>query len=152
MVIEPSPPATLGRRSVLNLLLGGSVTGLLGVLLYPIVRFVMPLPEQAVEASSVVAARAQDLPVGASKLFRFGSQPALVIRTSSDEVRAFSAVCTHLQCTVQYRADLDRIWCACHNGLFDLSGKNVGGPPPRPLEELTAVVRGDEIIVTRTKS
>jgi len=152
MVIKRNPPAALGRRSVLNLLLGGSVTGLLGVLLYPIVRFVMPLPEQAVEASSVVAARARDLPVGASKLFRFGSQPALVIRTSSGELRAFSAVCTHLQCTVQYRADLDRIWCACHNGLFDLSGKNVGGPPPRPLEELTAAVRGDEIIVTRTKS
>jgi Rieske Fe-S protein len=119
--------------------------------MYPIVRFVMPLPEQGAEASSVVAARVQELPVGASKLFRFGSQPAIVLRTSAGELRAFSAVCTHLQCTVQYRADLDRIWCACHNGLFDLTGKNIGGPPPRPLEQLSAVARGDEIVVSRIK-
>ncbi len=41
------------------------------------------------------------------------------------------------------------IWCACHNGRYDLTGKNVSGPPPRPLEEFHVNVRGDEIIVSR---
>jgi Rieske Fe-S protein len=149
---ERSPPADPERRSVLNALLGGGVTGLLAILFYPIVRFVMPLPEEGGEVSSVVAARLGELPAGASKIFRFGSQPALVLRTPGGELRAFSAVCTHLQCTVQYRSDLEQIWCACHNGLFDLTGRTVSGPPPRPLEQLTASVRGDEVVVTRTKS
>ncbi|MDP2471857.1 MAG: Rieske 2Fe-2S domain-containing protein, partial [Candidatus Palauibacterales bacterium] len=60
-----------------------------------------------------------------------------------------SAVCTHLSCTVQYREDLRQIWCACHNGHFDLNGRNVQGPPPRPLDAFDVNVRGDEIVVSK---
>lgn len=121
------------------------------MLVYPILRFVVPPAEEADEASSVVAARVRDLPAGASKLFRLGSQTALVLRTPGGELRAFSAVCTHLQCTVQYRTDLEQIWCACHNGRFDLTGRNVSGPPPRPLEQFAVSVRGDDVVVSRAK-
>jgi Rieske Fe-S protein len=161
-VISPSDPSPGGgdggkraianpaRRRVLNGLLGGALTGLIGVLLYPIVRFVMPAPVASDESTSVVAAKLSELPVGASKLFRMGSQTALVLRTPAGDLRAFSAACTHLQCTVQYRSDLELIWCACHNGRFDLNGKNVGGPPPRPLEQFTVAVRGEDVVVSRT--
>ncbi|HET8580537.1 MAG TPA: Rieske 2Fe-2S domain-containing protein, partial [Nitrospiraceae bacterium] len=64
--------------------------------------------------------------------------------------RAFSAVCTHLACTVQYRPDLIHIWCACHNGHYDLNGINIAGPPPRPLEPYVVNVRGDKIVVSKT--
>jgi Rieske Fe-S protein len=53
-----------------------------------------------------------------------------------------------LSCTVRYKEDLGMLWCPCHDGRFDLTGKNVGGPPPRPLPEHTVVVKGDEIYVT----
>jgi Rieske Fe-S protein len=99
-----------------------------------------------------VAAKARDLPPGVGKVFRFAGRPALVLRTREGELRAFSAVCTHLQCTVQYRPDLDLIWCACHNGRFDLTGRNVAGPPPRPLEQFAAAVRGEDVVVTRAKA
>ena len=62
---------------------------------------------------------------------------------------AISAVCTHLECIVQYRDDTKQIWCACHNGQYNLSGKNIGGPPPRPLEEYKVNTRGDDVVVTR---
>jgi len=69
------------------------------------------------------------------QIFKFGNEPGILIRTPSPsgELRAFSAVCTHLACTVQYRDDLEQIWCACHNGHYDLNGINIAGPPPRPL-------------------
>lgn len=69
------------------------------------------------------------------QIFKFGHDPGILIRTPSPsgELRAFSAVCTHLSCTVQYREDLEQIWCACHNGHYDLNGINIAGPPPRPL-------------------
>jgi len=149
---ETIAPAGPTRRSLLSVLLGTSLAGLLGILVYPILRFIVPPPEGAEEASSVVAAKARELPPGKSKLFRLGSQTALVLRTPAGELRAFSAVCTHLQCLVQYRPDLGLIWCACHNGRFDLTGKNVAGPPPRPLEQFAVAVRGDDIVVTRTKA
>ena len=65
------------------------------------------------------------------------------------DVRAFSAVCTHLACTVQYRPDFQHIWCACHNGHYDLQGKNIAGPPPRPLDAYKVDIAGDEVYVTK---
>jgi Rieske Fe-S protein len=58
-------------------------------------------------------------------------------------------VCTHLGCIVQYRDDIGHIWCACHNGHFDLNGQNIEGPPPTPLETYVVNVRGDQIVVSR---
>ena len=79
----------------------------------------------------------------------FGAAPAIVVRLATGELRAFSAVCTHLSCTVQYRSDLSQIWCACHNGHYDLNGRNVSGPPPRPLEPYDVSVRNEQIVLTR---
>jgi Rieske Fe-S protein len=70
------------------------------------------------------------------------------VKTPGGELRAFSARCTHLDCTVQYREDLNHIWCACHNGHFDLNGKNIAGPPPEPLQAFEVNVRGDQIVVS----
>ena len=62
-----------------------------------------------------------------------------------------AAVCTHLGCTVQYRGADRTIWCACHNGLYDLEGHNVSGPPPRPLEVYVVHVEGDDVVVEKAK-
>lgn len=73
----------------------------------------------------------------------------MVLRTDTGDLRAFSATCTHLDCTVQYREDLAHIWCACHNGHYDLNGRNIEGPPPEPLATFDVDVRDDEILVSR---
>ncbi|MFQ5628733.1 MAG: ubiquinol-cytochrome c reductase iron-sulfur subunit [bacterium] len=99
--------------------------------------------------SSVVAGKVGDLQPNTGKIFRFGSKPGILVLTQQGEYRAFSAVCSHLQCTVQYRSDFKHIWCACHNGHFDLAGKNIAGPPPRPLEAYKVDIKGDEIIVSK---
>ena len=65
------------------------------------------------------------------------------------EVLALSATCTHLDCTVQYRKDLGVIWCACHNGKYDFNGRNIAGPPPRPLDEYRVVMQGDEVYISK---
>jgi Rieske Fe-S protein len=90
-----------------------------------------------------------DLAPNMGRIFKFGSRPGLLVRGPTGDLRAFSATCTHLGCTVQYRPDLGHVWCACHNGHFDLNGRNIGGPPPAPLEAFTVRVRGDEIVVSK---
>jgi Rieske Fe-S protein len=137
------------RRNLLGWLLATSSGSLLAVLLYPVLRYILPPPQAEAMASSVVAGKTKDFPPNSGKIVRFGSRPAIVVRLTTGEFRAFSAVCTHLQCTVQFRSDLELIWCACHNGRFDLTGRNVGGPPPRPLDQLAVVVRGDDVVVSR---
>jgi Rieske Fe-S protein len=138
------------RRSFLDYLLGTSVIATLGAIVYPIFRFMQP--PQIVESSenSVIAAKVNELPNNSGKIFKFGNKPGIVVRTDTGEFKAFSAVCTHLECIVQYRQETKQIWCACHNGQYNLSGQNIGGPPPRPLEEYKVNTRGDDVVVTRS--
>ncbi len=148
-----SPRAAQGtssRRRFVHWLLGTSIGGILLSVLYPVVRYLVP-PAAAESSTASVSLpfTSADVSSNAGKIFRFGSQPGIVIRTPAGELRAFSAVCTHLACTVQYRPDISHIWCACHNGHFDLNGTNVGGPPPRPLDRFVVNVRDDEIVVSR---
>lgn len=141
------------RRTLLDWILGlglGS-TGL--AVLQPVRRFLVPPKGGEAETQSVVAGTLAELPPNSGKVFPFGSRPAIVVRTPDGELRAFSAVCTHLDCTVQYKGDESQMWCACHNGRYDLTGTNVSGPPPRPLEVLAVNVRGEagreEVVVSR---
>jgi Rieske Fe-S protein len=145
---RPTLPAP-ARRRFLDYLLGTGVVTTLAAIFYPIIRFMSP-PE-IVEAmqNSVVAAKLNEVPPNSGKIFKFGNKPGILVRTASGELKAFSAVCTHLDCIVQYRSETKQIWCACHNGQYNLSGQNIGGPPPRPLEEFTVNTRGDDIVVTR---
>ena len=138
------------RRGVINWFLGTSLGAMAASILYPVSRYISPpdIPEAATDR--VVAARDGELKPNTGKIFRFGSLPGLLVRTGEGNYRAFAATCTHLNCTVQYRDDTRQIWCACHNGIYDLNGKNVSGPPPRPLEEYTVNVANGEVVVSRT--
>jgi Rieske Fe-S protein len=137
-----------GRRWV-NLLLGTGVLATIASFIYPAIRYVIPPPVSESTNLSVVAARVGELKENASKVFKFGSTPAILIRTPEGNYRAFTAVCTHLGCTVQYRSDLHEIWCPCHNGKYNLQGRNVSGPPPRPLAQYQVHVQGEDIVVVR---
>lgn len=138
------------RRKFLDYLLGTSAAATLGAIFYPIIRFMAPPPVVEAMESSVVAAKVSEMPPNSGKIFKFGSKPGLLIRTASGDLKAFSAVCTHLDCIVQYRSDTKQIWCACHNGQYNLNGENIGGPPPRPLEEYPVNKRGEDIVVNRS--
>jgi Rieske Fe-S protein len=144
-----TPPSNYQRRSVLNWLLGLWGGGVLGSIFYPIARYLSPPEIPEATAPSASAGSARTLAANSGRIVPFGSRPAIVIRTSSGELRAFSALCTHLDCTVQYRPDLQRIWCACHNGQYDLNGRNVAGPPPKPLEAFDVNQNEDDIVITR---
>ena len=147
---DPTPHGTVqpGRRWV-NLLLGSGVVASIISFIYPAMRYIIPPPVAESASRFVVAAKVGELKNNSGKIFKFGSKPALLVRLADGSYRAFSAVCTHLNCTVQYRSDLREIWCACHNGLYDLEGRNVSGPPPRPLESYEVHIQGEDVVVTR---
>ena len=139
-----------GRRKFLDLFLAG--TGLATVIgaLYPIFRYLTPPKQEEAVVSSVNLGPAKDFPNNTGKIFRFGSKPGIIIRGTDGKFRAFNATCTHLDCIVQYDNKGGDIWCACHGGRYDLNGKNISGPPPRPLESLSVNVlpQSGEILVT----
>lgn len=138
------------RRHFLEIFLGAGVLASLASFLYPVLRYVIPPAKSDLGANTVLAAKVGDLAANSGKIFRFGGHPALLINTGNEKYLAFTAVCTHLGCTVEYRPDLHEIWCPCHNGKYDLHGRNISGPPPRPLTEFDVHLQGNDIYVSRT--
>ena len=150
MSVVPIQAPEPTRRRFLNWLLGSSAAGFVLAVLYPIVRYLIPPPgAESAAATVTLSLRPGEIAPNSGRIFKFGSRPGILVRTPSGELRAFSGACTHLGCIVQYRADLGQIWCACHNGHFDLAGRNVSGPPPAPLESFSVNERGEEIVVSR---
>jgi Rieske Fe-S protein len=139
------------RRRFIRFLLGGGLLASAASFLYPVLRYLSPPAAVDMGADTVVAGKVNELAPNSAKIFRFGSKPGLLVRSAAGEYRALSATCTHLSCTVQYRAETREVWCACHNGVYDLNGRNVSGPPPRPLEAYEVHVRGEEIVVRRKR-
>jgi len=155
------------RRAWLVRSLTGAISATVVAIFYPVVCFLRPRKATVSGALDVVAPfKVNELPDAPGNPFNFGGKPCLVVltpegakrraagqRLQSDDVRAFNALCTHVDCTVKYRPDRADIFCSCHDGIYDLNGKNVAGPPPRPLEMYKVTLRGDlgkeEIVVSR---
>jgi Rieske Fe-S protein len=147
-------PTAAPRRSFLEAVLGFGFFSSIVAIVYPVTRYLVPPAVGEPPTASVVVARIADVAPNTGHVFKFGNRPALLIRSPEGALRAFNAICTHLDCTVQYRSDSSVIWCACHDGVFDLGGSVVSGPPPRPLERLVINLRGEpgqeEVVVSRS--
>jgi Rieske Fe-S protein len=150
----PADAVRVKRRSFLDSVLGVGFVSTAVSVFYPVWRYLIPPPTNEPTTDSVVAGKVADFPSNSGVVLKFGARPAILVRTPEGQFRAFTAVCTHLDCTVQYRAETSQIWCACHNGLYDLSGNVVSGPPPRPLERFAVNLRGEpgreDVVISRT--
>jgi cytochrome b6-f complex iron-sulfur subunit len=85
------------------------------------------------------------------------SQKLFIVRDEKGFL-SLSARCTHLGCMVVWNRDHRMFLCPCHGGKFDAEGRNVEGPPPRPLDLLALrlddggfLVVDQDIIIKRGK-
>lgn len=137
------------KRDFLGLILGGGLIAWIGSVLFPIISYLKPPKQAEVDVSSVKVGALADIEKDSGMIVRFGNKPVILVRTPDDELKAFDGTCTHLDCTVQYRADMGVIWCACHNGKYDLTGRNIAGPPPKPLDEFRVIIQQDEVFIAK---
>lgn len=139
------------RRGFLEMLLGGGILATLGAVLYPITKYIIPPAAGEAKLSQLKLdfSRADiEAEPKKAKYFKYGRSLGIIYLTDKNELRALTATCTHLDCTVQHRPDLGIIWCSCHNGRYDLDGNNISGPPPRPLEKYVVKETDDVIFVS----
>lgn len=144
-------PFSSPRRNFLNWFLGTTAGALALSVLYPLVRYVSPphVPEAATNEVEAGAVNDPELMEKGFRIVRFGAEPVLLVKVADADFRAFSATCTHLDCIVGYQKERSRIWCNCHNGEYDLNGRNVGGPPPKPLTPYKVHVTSNTIVVSK---
>jgi cytochrome b6-f complex iron-sulfur subunit len=136
------------RRSFLNWLLGAGLVGWTASVLYPVLRYLRPLSE--VGAGGPLKLSAEEMSILGKSHFviaRAGTRKVIVFEAGG-ELRALDAKCTHEGCTVQFVPGDSLLWCACHNGKFDLDGRVLSGPPPRPLTRWVATREGEDVMLT----
>jgi cytochrome b6-f complex iron-sulfur subunit len=127
------------RRGVLDVLLGTTLVGAVASALYPVLRYLKPLPVSGPGGPTrLTRAEAETLETKRFVIVPAAGSRVLVFRDPEHRLRALDARCTHEGCTVQYVANEGVVWCACHNARFDLDGRVIAGPPPRPLPRYVA--------------
>ncbi len=112
---------------------------------YPFLRFFAP-PARDSKARTI-SIKKSDIRLGEAREIILNEKPVIVINRYEKGFAAFSKVCTHLGCLVEYERGQRKLVCPCHAGTFDLEGNVLSGPPPRPLPMIPLRVEGDVIIV-----
>lgn len=144
----------LDRRAFIRKALFG-LFGLLGLgLLVPALGVLAPARLRQRAITFVPLLPEEDLPrQGVRKAELVYRVPDREIRTrvflvvDHDVVTAFSAVCSHLGCLVNYHRETREFVCPCHSGKYDLKGVNIAGPPPAPLTRLPVKIENGTVLV-----
>jgi Rieske Fe-S protein len=140
---------SFNRRQFINSLLAIGSAGGLFAIFYPLISYLIPPKAVVADVSLIKAGKESAFPPDSSKILEFGKKPIILIRDKEGKFYADSAVCTHLQCIVQFKKNTQQIWCACHNGLYTLNGRNISGPPPRPLKQYRVNILNDQIVISK---
>jgi cytochrome b6-f complex iron-sulfur subunit len=147
--METPPTAATVPRSrrdfMANLVLGTGTALGLGSLAFRFLQYLYPvvLPVKFIE---VAAGSASEIPADGVRLVHLAEGPVMLEKTGN-EIRALSAVCTHLGCIIQWDAGGKKFICPCHRGMYDINGNVLSGPPPRPLEKIEVKLRDGQVFV-----
>ncbi len=147
MVEKKSQQPDHSRRKLLKLLVGVPVAGAAATPLLAAANYVYPPASLTTPPAPMAVAGVGELQVGEVKQFVYNKIPAALVRLDEKEYRAFYRRCPHLGCTASWEPENKRFFCPCHNGVFDIEGKNIAGPPPSPLRPLLVLQENNKIMV-----
>ena len=136
----------ISRRDFVGWIIRGGIFATLAGMIFPALQYVWPVMKSGPSVDMEEVAKVDDIPVGGAKKVIVGGSALLLIRTAA-EFKAFSAICTHLGCIVDWDSQKREIVCPCHAGTFDVEGRRVSGPPPKPLPYYQVRVADGKIFV-----
>jgi thiosulfate dehydrogenase [quinone] large subunit len=140
--ITAAIPNIRNRREVLQL---GSVAGL--SLIAAFAGKIFQTGGSTPEAGKAIATLAE-VPVGGNKTFTAADgSPAILFRTKAG-VFAYSRICTHQGCSVNYDAQSNTLLCPCHGAQYDQdkNGAVLNGPATTPIASIKVAIKGQNIV------
>ena len=148
--VNPSPqdlgPFQKSRRDFLDWIIRGGILATLAGMFFPALAYLWPVTRRGPSLGMKEIGTEDELPVWGSKKVVTSNGAVLVIRTP-EGFKAFSAICTHLGCVVGWDSGKKEIECPCHAGMFDLDGRVISGPPPKPLPVFPVSVSDGKVFV-----
>ena len=113
---------------------------------YSVVKFLASLPAaRAIDKKLLI--RKSDIPSGEARNVIYGNIPVVVVNRPEKGFIAFSRVCTHLGCLVDYSERKKLFLCPCHAGVYDIEGNVVSGPPPKAMNAIPLRIDGGNIVI-----
>ncbi|MGD9577470.1 MAG: ubiquinol-cytochrome c reductase iron-sulfur subunit [Syntrophorhabdus sp.] len=137
------------RRTFLNTIFGGWLAAFIGGSFYGLLKFAFPTLGKEPDFVILKPEDFLNIPANSVKPFAWGGKLGLFFKHSDGKTVALKGVCTHMECNITYLPQDKKFYCACHKGWFDENGKNIEGPPPKPLEFFDVSVEGDKLIVAK---
>jgi cytochrome b6-f complex iron-sulfur subunit len=113
---------------------------------YSLVKFLASIPAASASDKKIVISKA-DIPSGEAKNIIYENIPVVVINRPDKGFIAFSRVCTHLGCLVDYNERKHVFLCPCHAGVFDIEGNVVSGPPPKAMNAIPLRIEGVNLVI-----
>ena len=139
----------ISRRTFLNTLFGGWLIAVLSGGVYAFLKFVFPTVGKEPDFVILNKADFLGMPGNTVKTFAWGGKPGFFLKKGDGTMLALKGVCTHMECNISYVPDARKFYCACHKGWFDDNGKNIEGPPPKPLESFDIITAGEKLIIAK---
>jgi cytochrome b6-f complex iron-sulfur subunit len=139
------------RRNFLTQALSGWIFVSVLPVVYALIEYIIPPRIRETILQSINIGKISDIPANGAKIIKFNKKAIILIRTEQNQVRALSAICTHLGCIVEYKPDQKNFKCNCHGSVFDLTGKNIAGPAPVPLKPYRVELKQDEVIISQAE-
>ncbi len=139
------PLRELTRRKFFNFLAGFGAIGVIAMVTYPLLNFLRPPRRSSESASYVEVGTLADIPEGKGRdAIAPDGEPVIIVNlTGEGKLVALSKRCTHLGCIVQLMEN--ELYCPCHGARFNLEGKVITGPAPKPLPKYELKVVGEKI-------
>ena len=139
-MISPEDEGNGDRKNFLiRFAMGIGLISSFGIGVSYVLRFLIPESKKTRYRKLLVTSLKQ-LPPNTTKIFQDLSGREIVLVNTGKSLKAISTNCTHLGCKVYWEPDKVRFFCPCHEGVFDLNGNVVSGPPPRPLDQYSVEV------------
>jgi Rieske Fe-S protein len=139
----------ISRRQFLNTLFGSSLIAFFSGTIFSLAKFAFPTLGKEPDFVVLDKKDFTGISKNSAKAFAWGGILGLYLKKEDGSVAALKGVCTHMECNVTYRPAEKKFYCACHKGWYDEAGKNIAGPPPKPLEFFEVMEKGEKLIIAR---
>jgi cytochrome b6-f complex iron-sulfur subunit len=135
---------TISRRKLLIYAWIGAAAVVIGELIVGTFAFLWPRKTQGKGEKLFIAGKVNDFKVGEVVYFR--KEKTFILRLEGGFM-AFSAICPHLSCMVNWNETLKKFECPCHGAKFDRNGEVLKGPPPRPLDLYKLLIVEEKLVI-----
>jgi menaquinol-cytochrome c reductase iron-sulfur subunit len=156
----PEDNTKITRRKFLSYVVDAAAGVVAAVIAVPIIGYFLSPTWKKSQSPTIPITRTDQVQVGVPNFIRFEERvpDAWVVTTESEGVwvvtkdgknfTLFDPHCTHLRCPYYWDAQNQVFACPCHGGKFDIDGKVIAGPPPRPLDRWQFTIQNGEIVTS----